>query len=483
MRKNRKNKEPEKEINNKTDNGITPEINKKPDGTINSDDKAKDGDIAAVSPDVDVKKDGDAVVKSTDADVKKDGDTVVKNADADVKKDGDTAIENTEADVKKDEDIVVVDTDIEQKKDNKKHVKNINKKVRTAVVSICVLLILAGVGIGIWFYLPGVLKQVKSARPVKNEEVLSENGNTAEEQGELEAQYREIVKLDDFGQEKWNEGMILYEGKLYRYNSNLQNYLFMGIDNDNVAMPAADSISGGQADSLFLLTIDEKKRDVKIISINRNTIVPVDVYNKEGDFLVQMDLQICLQHGYGDGMKLSCMRSVEAVDRLFRNVPISGYISLNMGGLAAVNDAIGGVTLTPIETVIRGDAYIAQGTEVTLNGEQAYAYIRTRDTSKDGSSDDRLKRQQQYIIAFINKLLENPSLANKLYEAGKDYMVTSIDVPKLVSSSRDMTFSEENLFSIKGETVLQDGYERYNIDEKSMLDLIISAFYEEVGAN
>ncbi len=130
---------------------------------------------------------------------------------------------------------------------------------------------------------------------------------------------------------------------------------------------------------MFLLVIDESKRDVKIIAINRNTMVPVDVYDEEGNFLVQMDLQICLQHGYGDGMKLSCIRAVEAVDRLFRNVPISGYMSLNMGGLAAVNDAIGGVEITPIENVKRGDVVIQKDVPVTLNGEQAYAYIRTRD--------------------------------------------------------------------------------------------------------
>ena len=295
---------------------------------------------------------------------------------------------------------------------------------------------------------------------------------------EAEPTYRQINSLDDFAAEKWNEGLIMYDGQLYKYNENLQNYLFMGIDNDNIAAPAADGISGGQSDAMFLLVLDEVKRDVKIIAINRNTMVPVDVYDEEGNFLVQMELQICLQHGYGDGMKLSCIRSVEAVDRLFRNVPISGYMSLNMGGLAAVNDAIGGVEITPIESVKRGDIVIPQGTPINLTGEQAYAYIRTRDVDKFASANDRLERQKQYILAFIRKLLDNPGLANKLYEAGQDYIVASIDLPKLINSAKDMTFDENSMYTIKGETEFKDDFEQFRPDEEEMIRLILEVFYQ-----
>ncbi len=245
-------------------------------------------------------------------------------------------------------------------------------------------------------------------------------------------------------------------------------------------MEAPDGISGGQSDAMFLIVVDSRKRDVKIVLINRNTMVPVDVYNREGNFLLQKDLQICLQHGYGDGMKLSCMRSVEAVNRLFHDVPISGYMSLNMGGLPAINDAIGGVEIIPLETVIRDDVVIPQDTPTNLTGEQAYAYIRTRDTDKFGSANDRLNRQKQYIIALVEKLMANPSLGTKLYEAGKDYMVASMDIPKLISSTKGMTFTEDDIYEIKGETELKDDYEQYIIDDEALIDLIIEVFYEEV---
>lgn len=354
-----------------------------------------------------------------------------------------------------------------------------NRAVAIAAVVMSLLLIIVG---AVWFvmnfgygYKPARLETTVSGQ----EAPASSSAAGYAEANEL-AEYREIEKLDDFGKEKWNEGVIRYKDKSYKYNENLQNYLFMGIDNDDIARQAADGISGGQADALFLLVIDENRRDVKIISINRNTMVPVDVYDREGNFIVQMDLQICLQHGYGDGLKLSCMRSVEAVDRLFRDVPISGYMSLNMGGLAAVNDAIGGVEITPIETVVRGDVVIARDVPVNLNGEQAYAYIRTRDIDKFASADGRLARQQQYILAFVQKLLANPSLGSKLYEAGKDYIVASMDIPKLINSAKGMTFDEGSMYTIEGKTEFKDDFEQYNIDEEAMIRLILDVFYEEV---
>ncbi len=352
-----------------------------------------------------------------------------------------------------------------------------NRIAAITVVAVPVLLIIVG---AVWLVMNYGDKPAGLETTISGQKAMSgpSTNGYVEEKGQ--AEYREIEKLDDFGKEKWNEGVIRYKDKSYKYNENLQNYLFMGIDNDDIARQAADGISGGQADALFLLVIDENRRDVKIVSINRNTMVPVDVYDREGNFLVQMDLQICLQHGYGDGLKLSCMRSVEAVDRLFRDVPISGYMSLNMGGLPAVNDAIGGVEITPIESVVRGDVVITKDVPVNLTGEQAYAYIRTRDVDKFASANDRLARQQQYILAFVEKLLENPSFGNKLYEAGKDYMVASIDIPKLISSAKGMSFDENSMYTLEGETEFKDDFERYNIDEEAMIKLILDVFYEEV---
>lgn len=317
---------------------------------------------------------------------------------------------------------------------------------------------------------------VSAIRPAEAAPVEGQDGET-----DAKSSYREIKSVADLSDEKWNEGIVLYDGGLYRYNSGIQTYLFMGIDNDDKVAPAADGISGGQSDAMFLLVLDNDAKEISVIAINRNSIVPVDVYDEKGNFLLQMDLQICLQHGYGDGMKLSCMRSVEAVNRLIGNIPISGYLALNVGGVAAVNDAIGGVQITPIESVKRGNVIIKKDEPITLNGEQAYAYLRTRDVDEFGSANMRLKRQEQYVAAMAKKLLNDTSLADKVYTAGKDYIVASIDLPKLVSSAKDMDFDDERIYDILGDTEFKDDFERYNIDQDSLVRLVLDVFYDKIG--
>lgn len=349
---------------------------------------------------------------------------------------------------------------------------------------ICAICVIAATAVVLATLIIFVRKQksTETTRRATVTEVMNENaaGVPGADQVEVAGDYTEIRSLSDFADEKWSEGIVAYDGKRYQYKSGLQNYLFLGIDNDAKVAPARDGISGGQSDAIFLLVTDRDAQEIKIIAVNRNTIVPIDVYDEEGNFVVQMDLQICLQHGYGDGMKLSCTRSVDAVNRLFKGIPISGYISLNMGGLPTVNDAIGGVELTPIETVVRDDITIPAGEPIVLNGEQAYAYVRTRDVDAFGSANDRLERQKQYIIAAIQKLLADPSKANRIYEDGAEYIVASIDLPKLVKDSKDMIFTEDHLYSVPGETVFRDEFERYEIDEDGMIRLILDVFYEEI---
>ncbi len=357
--------------------------------------------------------------------------------------------------------------------------------LRGAICTLCIILAALAVSITLIAYLRQQ-KSLRTTRKAISTETMQENGsaNPTDEALEAEdAKFSEGIRihsLQDFGDEKWNEGRVFYDGKAYQYKSGLQNYLFFGIDNDNKVAPAEDGISGGQSDAIFLVVTDRNTQEIRVIAINRNTIVPVDVYDREGNFVVQMDLQICLQHGYGDGMKLSCVRSVDAVNRLFKGIPISGYLSLNMGGLAAVNDAIGGVTLTPVETVKRGDIVITKDQEINLNGEQAYAYLRTRDVDEFGSANDRLERQLQYVEAMMKKLLADPGKANRMYEEGADYIVASIDLPKLVKDAKDMTLAEDKIYTLPGDTEFKDGFEQYHLDEDGMIKLILDVFYEEL---
>lgn len=291
--------------------------------------------------------------------------------------------------------------------------------------------------------------------------------------------------------EKWQEGIVTYKGESYVYNNNIHTYLMMGIDKEDPVEEAKDYISGGQSDAMFLLVVDSENEKLQVISINRNTMTDIELYDENGYSMGTIDGQICLQHAYGDGKKLSCMRTVDAVSKLFGNIPISGYLAMNMGGIPLMNDAVGGVKLTVLDDVSYPDQGVdlKKGKALTLSGQEAYYYLRGRDTNEFGSATKRLRREEQYIIAYMDKLKDisggNSAGVLDIYNSISDYLVTSVDFTSLITELMDYGFSENQMYTVPGEPVLGEpidgtAYEEYRVDEEKMQDLIMQVFYTPV---
>jgi LCP family protein required for cell wall assembly len=286
---------------------------------------------------------------------------------------------------------------------------------------------------------------------------------------------------------KWQEGNVHYNGKIYQYNTSIKTYLIMGIDRDGPVTKAENSISGGQSDGMFLLVCDKSKQKMSVIAINRNTMTDVQVYDKEGNLRGTYQRQICLQHAYGDGMRVSCQRSVDTVSNLFYDIPISGYLSLNMDGISLMNDAVGGVTLEILQDMSysNGNIDLKEGETVTLNGEEAYVYLRGRDTNVFASANKRLERQVQYIGAFLGQTRETVGDSEtellRIYNTLEDYLVSNVDFVKLAGQLLKYELDESNIYTLAGETSMGAKYEEFNVDEDALYELILEIFYNEVG--
>jgi LCP family protein required for cell wall assembly len=289
--------------------------------------------------------------------------------------------------------------------------------------------------------------------------------------------------------EKWQEGTITYNGAYYRYNNYLKSYLFMGIDTDDEVYNMDTRDTGYQSDALFLIVADSSDQTLSVITINRNTMTEIERFTGSGVSMGKAVSQICVQHAYGDGKKLSCSRVEDAVANLFYNIPIQGYISMNMGAIPGMNDAAGGVQVTVLDDLEYEDRGVSlkKGETVTLNGQEAYCYLRGRDVNDYDSATERLRRQEQYITSFIAGLQaaeDYQTTVTDVYNAIADYTVTDIDVATLMSSLLEYGYSEDDMYSVPGETsVGDDGYEEFHVDEDAFYDLIIQVFYKEVEAH
>lgn len=286
--------------------------------------------------------------------------------------------------------------------------------------------------------------------------------------------------------EKWQEGDVSYNGKTYRYNSSVKTYLFLGTDNEGTMAESMGGFSGGQSDAMFLLVTNARDKSMSVVSINRNTMTMVDVYDLLDNRTGQKEMQICLQYAYGDGGRSSCLRASEAVSRLFYNIPISGYFSMNMDAVPLLNDAVGGVTVEVMDDLKNESlgVNLKKGETVTLNGNEAYVYIRSRDINEFDSASRRLERQNQYLFQLFKRIkglgLAEEATVTRITSLMEDYMVTSIDFAKLVEDASEYDFDESQMYDVPGETIMGEVYEEYYVDEDALYELILEVFYEEV---
>lgn len=204
------------------------------------------------------------------------------------------------------------------------------------------------------------------------------------------------------------------DGNVLHYReAELVNLLLIGTDGGE----GTSAQDGGQADFLLLLTADRETRTLTLIHIDRDTITPIDTCGIFGDPAGRITTQICLAHAFGTTDSQRCENTVQAVSRLFGNIPIDGYLAMDMESIAQLNDALGGVTVTLEDDFSEVDDAMTAGTTLTLAGKQAEIYLRYRSMIADSTNQNRMKRQQTYLIqamaileeadgAFFQSLLE-----------------------------------------------------------------------------
>jgi LCP family protein required for cell wall assembly len=352
------------------------------------------------------------------------------------------------------------------------------KAVQIAItVALCAVLLILVAVLG-FNYISARRDEAASASAAEGTDYVSSAGGDESAAG---AQSTEAV-------EKWQEGVISYNGKKYIYNENLKTILFMGVDRSGVVTTSEDYKSGGQSDAMFLLVVDNDNQKIKIVAINRNCMTDIDLYTENGTYYATEKYQICLQHAFGDGKRLSCDRTVDAVSKLFYNIPISGYLAMNMDGITVMNDALGGIEVEVLEDLDGYGITLTEGETVTLKGDAAELYLRGRDLNEFDSASGRLKRQQQYLIALANRLTEaaksddedEQQMALNAYDAVSDYVVSSVDFSSLVSEIAGYSFDDSDMYSVPGTTQMGEKWEEYVVDEEGLYDLIINVFYQEV---
>lgn len=270
-----------------------------------------------------------------------------------------------------------------------------------------------------------------------------------------------------------------YNGKAYRYKQDLINILCLGVDKN------AEEQGRHQADVVLLAVVDEAAGTLQVIAVPRDTITELEVCDVFGAPVSKETAQLALGYAYGNTDAKSCELMERAVSKLLYGVPIENYYAGFFDAVPVINDAVGGVTLTIQEDLTKIDPAMRQGTSITLNGEQAMQFLRSRDSFGDGSNAGRMQHQQQYMEAFLpaakQAVKQNPFLVKNLFQAVAQYSVTNLSADSCVYlASQALELEFQGIQTIPGTATSNGELAEFHSDDDALLQLVIRVFYEEI---
>ena len=158
-----------------------------------------------------------------------------------------------------------------------------------------------------------------------------------------------------------------------------RNIALFGIDTRE------DSFNNSRSDSINIISINNATKDVKMISVYRDTYVDIEGYGLD---------KITHAYAYG-GPEL-------ALSTINRNLDlnITEFVTVNFETVKTVVDTLGGIRLE-ITDAEANQIGLSSGGTYTLDGEQALAYARIR---KIDSDYQRTERIRTVLNAVLNKV-------------------------------------------------------------------------------
>ena len=212
--------------------------------------------------------------------------------------------------------------------------------------------------------------------------------------------------------------------------------LLMGVDSD------AEGIANGSfnGDSLMVITFNPKTLSTTILSIPRDSYVPIACFSGQRKNKIT--------HAAWKGE--TCM--MDTIEN-FLDIKIDYYVKINFTGVVQLVDTLGGVEIDVPYNLCEQNSkrqwgsntiYIEKGLQ-TLNGEQALAYARNRHpnpgkcSSKwtNYTSNDfiRGEHQQEVVTALLNKFKDVKDLDTvyKLLDTISNNMVTNMSTDQILS--------------------------------------------------
>lgn len=158
-----------------------------------------------------------------------------------------------------------------------------------------------------------------------------------------------------------------------------------------------------RSDTAMIVHLARGHRSASVVSIPRDTLVdrPSCAGTGRGHGTEPAARQVMFNTAYEQGGPACAVKTVEKLT----GVRMDHYVEVDFTGFKHLVDALGGVPVTTTEAIhdTKSHLTLAAGTH-TLNGEQALGLVRTRHGIADGSDLGRIRLQQAFLKALLDRL-------------------------------------------------------------------------------
>lgn len=247
-------------------------------------------------------------------------------------------------------------------------------------------------------------------------------------------------KLGKLQQVDIDEGDLGISDEISANLSGYRNIAIFGVDSRDNNLDR-----GNRSDCIIIASINNKTKEVKLISVYRDTYVQIEGHGLDK-----------ITHAYSYGSAPLAIKTLNTN----LDLNIKEFVTVNFDAVAEAVDQLGGVTINVesqeelkylnsyiVETAKvtgKSDAKVASTGRQTLNGVQAVAYSRIRYTA--GGDYKRTERMRTVIEAMTNKLkTKNVSEMNRFIDFILPKVYTNItagDIFALMPSAASFRISE-----------------------------------------
>lgn len=239
--------------------------------------------------------------------------------------------------------------------------------------------------------------------------------------------------------------------------------LLLGIDTGDLGRTEQ-----GRSDTMMIATVNPRDKKTTIVSIPRDTYVPIVGYGTEDK----------INHAYAFGGAAMSMDTVAS----YLDIPVDHYAAINMKGLKELVDAVGGITVGN-EMEFTQDNYTFKHGQITLDGDMALSYSRMRYDDPRGDYG-RQERQRTIVMGVVNKLLSMDGITKyqEVLNAMESNVKTDMtfDTMKTIALDYRDAFANVKTEQMKGEGFMQDNisYQRVSDEELKRIQTILD---QELG--